>query len=57
MQYNEKCPICGAENKHLNLDETNGWFECEKCGSIVNTLRLVKTQPVKLLSSLKSVNT
>ncbi len=40
MEYNEKCPICGAMNKGLNLDETNGWFECEKCGSVVNTLRV-----------------
>mgnify|MGYP000015262710 FL=1 len=42
MQYNEKCPICGTVNRNLNLEETNGWFECENCKQKVNTLRVVK---------------
>lgn len=42
MQYNEKCPICGTVNRNLNLEETNGWFECENCKQKVNILRVVK---------------
>lgn len=42
MKYDEKCPLCGAMNMNLNLDETNGWFECENCKAVVNTLRVVK---------------
>ena len=26
------CPICGAINYGLFLEETDGWMECEKCG-------------------------
>ncbi len=52
MLYNEKCPICGTENKQLNLDETNGWFICEKCGNKVNTLKYYKTQKVANISSM-----
>ncbi len=29
--YDEKCPHCGALNKHLYLQETDGWMVCEKC--------------------------
>ena len=28
-----KCPLCGYINRGLDLDETNGWVECEHCGS------------------------
>lgn len=42
MQYNEKCPVCGTINKGLNLEETNGWFECEHCKNIVNTFQYSK---------------
>lgn len=31
------CPICGAVNCSLLLEETDGWMECETCG---NTTRL-----------------
>ena len=30
-----KCPICGAMNESLNLEETDGWMECESCGNAV----------------------
>ena len=26
-----KCPICGTVNRCLDLDETDGWMECESC--------------------------
>ena len=29
-----KCPVCGVVNRSLFLEETDGWFECECCGSI-----------------------
>jgi len=27
-----KCPVCGAMNRSLYLEETDGWMECEACG-------------------------
>ena len=30
--YTVKCPICGALNKSLFLEETEGQYECEWCG-------------------------
>ena len=34
-----ECPICGALNEELDLDETDGWMECEE-----SPLYLVKYQ-------------
>lgn len=31
---NVKCPLCGTINRNLYLEETDGWMECERCGSI-----------------------
>ena len=33
------CPVCGAINCGLILDETEGWMECERCGSMAHLLR------------------
>lgn len=33
------CPICGAINYSLILDETDGWMECEHCGTKSHLLR------------------
>lgn len=41
-----KCPICGTLNKSLDLDETDGWMECEKCGNAVQILKYVKTRRI-----------
>lgn len=30
--YDVKCPHCGTMNKHLYLEETNGWMICQNCG-------------------------
>ena len=30
--FDFNCPICGKRNRNLDLDETNGWMECERCG-------------------------
>lgn len=55
MQSNEKCPICGTENKGLNLVETNGWFICEKCGSEVNNLTHCETVKIPLLNTVEDI--
>ena len=41
-----KCPICDTLNKSLNLDETDGWMECECCGSAVQIMKYVKTRRI-----------
>ena len=33
--YDVDCPCCGHRNSALNLEETRGWMECEKCGKAV----------------------
>ena len=33
-----KCPICGTVNRSLDLDETDGWMECESCHNAVQIL-------------------
>ncbi len=30
-KYNVICPVCGAVNRNLYLEETGGWMECESC--------------------------
>ena len=44
----EKCPICGTLNKSLDLEETDGWMECEHCGNTVQILKYVKTRRIPL---------
>jgi transcription elongation factor Elf1 len=43
-----KCPICGTVNRSLDLDETDGWMECEKCGNTTQLMKYVKSRPVPL---------
>ena len=33
------CPACGRMNRSLDLEETDGWMECECCG---RTTRLIR---------------
>ena len=40
------CPICGTLNKSLDLEETDGWMECESCGTAVQIMKYVKTRHV-----------
>ena len=35
-----KCPECGAINFGLDLAETDGWMECERCGCTARLLSL-----------------
>lgn len=44
--FDVKCPICGQMNESLDLEETDGWMECEKCGNAVQILRYMKTRRV-----------
>ena len=39
-----KCPICGTINKSLDLEETDGWMECESCGEVTQQMKYVKTR-------------
>ena len=32
--YHAQCPSCGRWNYNLYLEETEGWFECEKCSRV-----------------------
>jgi len=47
-QYDVRCPICGALNKGLYLEETHGWMECEKCGNEVLSMLPGKDFMVKV---------
>ena len=33
MTYDVACPVCGRVNCSLYLEETEGWMECEYCGT------------------------
>lgn len=33
MTYDVACPVCGRVNRRLYLEETEGWMECESCGT------------------------
>lgn len=41
-----KCPICGTINKSLDLEETDGWMECESCGEATQQMKYVKIRKV-----------
>ena len=43
---NVECPICGALNEKLDLDETDGWMECEECHNVVQVLKYVKSRRI-----------
>lgn len=41
-----KCPICGTVNRSLDLDETDGWMECESCYNAIQILEYAKSKRV-----------
>lgn len=47
--YDVKCPICGAMNRQLYLEETDGWMECEHCKNTVGILKFAKWRRVPQL--------
>lgn len=50
---NVRCPVCGRMNKLLDLEETNGWMECDGCG---NTMQLIRYEKTWLLPKRKEEN-
>lgn len=32
--YSASCPVCGHRNRKLYLEDSEGWMECEACGSL-----------------------
>ena len=49
--YNEFCPYCGYLNRHLLLEETDGWMECEKCCKDSKVKDFPKSQKMTALKS------
>ena len=39
---NVKCPFCGELNRSLNMEETDGWMECDRCHTVVQLLKYAK---------------
>ncbi len=44
--YDVKCPKCGTVNKHLYLEETDGWMICDKCGKTYKAMDFAKVTDV-----------
>ena len=40
--YDAACPVCGKVNHDLYLEETEGWMECEFCGTTAQNLAFRK---------------
>ena len=36
--YKNETYQCGAVNRGLYLEETDGWMECEKCGNVTQSM-------------------
>ncbi len=41
--YDVICPICGGMNRRVDLEETEGFMECEACFTIVQVPKIRKT--------------
>ena len=54
MSENVKCPLCGAVNTGVNMDETDGWLECSSCRAVVQLLKYVTSREVPLYQMDKS---
>lgn len=37
-----KCPNCGTVNRHLDLEETQGYMECECCQKVVGIPKYIE---------------
>ncbi len=38
--YDISCPKCGMINRNVDLQETDGWLECEECRTVARVLLL-----------------
>lgn len=54
-QYTVKCPLCGHENSGLYLEETRGWFVCEKCKNEVGLVKYMKTKQVPFFKDMNDL--
>ena len=52
--YDLRCPICGAVNRGLYLEETDGWMECEKCGTVTQSMEHRQTVLIPLILKTQS---
>ena len=50
VRYDVECPKCKHENKELYLEETEGWFICEKCGHEHQVQRFRKPKIIPVLT-------
>ena len=41
-RYTCECPVCGTINKDLYLEDSQGWYVCEKCDTSVQAMEVVK---------------
>ena len=44
------CPICGKLNEKLDLDETDGWMECEQCHETVRVQEFIKLKKIPVFN-------
>lgn len=51
MLYDAKCPVCGKLNKDMYLEETEGRFVCDKCGSEIEIPRFKKPKRIPIYDS------
>lgn len=49
MTYDVACPVCGRINRSLYLEETEGWMECEYCGSSTQDLSFQKMVKIPVI--------
>ena len=53
--YSASCPICGHRNKRLYLEDSEGWMECEKCGTLSLILKTTDTKTGKTAPAIESL--
>ncbi len=54
-RYDIKCPICGTLNRDLDLEETEGWMECEKCGTATQAIGILPTFRIPVFHTCKEI--
>lgn len=42
MSRDLHCPICGALQQQLDLEETENMFVCDKCQTTIKVMELIK---------------
>lgn len=40
-RYDVKCPICETLNRNLDLEDSKGWMECEKCKTAIKVFSAI----------------